>query len=59
MANTKVSALTAATTVLTTDLLPVVVDPAGTPLSKKMAVSVLVTAVAESDQTLLAAAVFL
>lgn len=43
MANTKISALTAATTVLTTDLLAVVADPAGTPTSKKAAISVLAT----------------
>jgi hypothetical protein len=38
MADTKISALTAATSVLSTDILPVVTDPGGTPTSKKITV---------------------
>ncbi|MFZ2882213.1 MAG: hypothetical protein WA019_04010 [Candidatus Moraniibacteriota bacterium] len=36
MADTKILSLTATTTLLTTDILPVVTDPAGTPANKKI-----------------------
>ncbi len=48
MADTKVTALTENTTPLTTDIIPMVDDPAGTPLSQKIKLSNVI-ALAVSD----------
>src|SRR3990167_726517 len=43
MADTKVTALTANTSPLTTDILPIIDDPGGTPASQKMTIASLLT----------------
>lgn len=45
MANTKITDLTAATSLLTTDLLTAVTDPGGTPANKKITVGNVATSV--------------
>lgn len=45
MADTKISALTATTTPLLTDILPIVTDPGGTPVTKKVTVGNLLNSI--------------
>jgi len=45
MADSKITALTALTTLLSTDILPVVSDPGGTPVTKKVTIAVLLASI--------------
>ncbi len=55
MADTKITGLSAATSLLTTDILPVVVDPGGTPLNKKATLTVFNTVAPTSTPNALGA----